>query len=173
MSDQEMPRIPVRTRRATPRAGRKRFTLHLPNVPQSSAPARAFVCGHARSWGFSPGALSDIALAVGEAVSNSLEHGCQGSSSASCVFVSLSWDGKAMVVRVRDEGPGFDPEAVHTADSPLAERGRGLLLMSLLMDRVEHVRLPTGMEVRMEKRLRASYEDTIRRESSAAVDVPR
>lgn len=149
--------------RPATRRGKRRVTLRLPNRPQSSSPARALVSQYARLWGFSAGQISDITLAVGEAISNALEHGCSDSTAPdSGVSLSLTWDGKTLGVRVRDAGPGFDPEVVcaRVPDSLLAERGRGLGLMALLMDRVEHVRLPRGMEVRMQKRLHDSFEGT-------------
>jgi serine/threonine-protein kinase RsbW len=162
--------LPPAARPVAPRRSRRRLiTLRLPHRPRSAQQARAFVVRHARQWGFPPPLLSDIALAVGEAAANALEHGARAEAAdpaapEPCVTVSLSWDGETLEVGVRDCGPGFDPE-VARARAPktlLAERGRGLGLMSALMDRVHHVRHADGMEVRLEKRLPALFEDTTR-----------
>ena len=77
----------------------------------------------ARSW---PGDIDAILLAVHEALINSQRHA--GGATSATVEVE---DGTALVVEVRDEGPGFDL-AEHASDppDPLAERGRGLWLIT-------------------------------------------
>jgi serine/threonine-protein kinase RsbW len=58
-------------------------------------------------------------------------------------------------IQVVDVGHGFDREALRRANiGPDAERGRGLLLMAALVDRVRFsIRPPSGTVVRMEKSL--------------------
>ena len=62
-----------------------------------------------------------------------------------------------LIIRVRDEGEGFDPESI--AD-PLAQEnllkssGRGIFLIRSFMDDVRLQRAPEGgMEIRMTKRV--------------------
>jgi hypothetical protein len=69
-------------------------------------------------------------------------------------------DGSAYVqlsIRVRDQGEGFDPEAVAkplAAENLLKSSGRGIFLIRKLMDDVQLHRAPEGgMEIRMIKRV--------------------
>ena len=76
--------------------------------------------------------------------------------------VELAARAGGLDVRVRDEGPGFDPTRV---PDPLAPEnlsksgGRGIFLMRMLMDEVAFRCLPDGgMEVTMRIRLSACGE---------------
>ena len=61
------------------------------------------------------------------------------------------------MIRVVDEGQGFDPEAVGDPLAPenlLKSSGRGIFFMRSFMDEVELRRVPGGgMEVRLTKKL--------------------
>ena len=62
-----------------------------------------------------------------------------------------------LVIVVRDQGAGFDPDGIADPLAPenlLKSSGRGIFFMRSFMDDVRLVRLPEGgMEVRMVKRL--------------------
>lgn len=94
-----------------------------------------------------------MGIAAREALANAIIHGNEGDTSKT-VLVSLYCEsGKGILISVRDEGPGFDPEAI--PDPTHAERihlshGRGLFLMRQLMDHVEH--RDGGREIRLYKR---------------------
>jgi serine/threonine-protein kinase RsbW len=130
--------------------------LRLPMHPQSAGAARAFVRHQAALAGFPAEAIDEITLASGEAIVNALEHGRPVANPADGeVSISVQWDREAFVVTIRDRGPGYDPGAISTKmpENLFIERGRGISLMALLMDGVEHIRLADGMLVRLEKRL--------------------
>ena len=61
------------------------------------------------------------------------------------------------MIRVRDEGEGFDPESIADPLAPenlLKASGRGIFLIRNFMDDVQLQRAPEGgMEIRMTKRL--------------------
>ena len=101
-----------------------------------------------------------VGVAIRESVINAIKHGNQNDA-AKRVFVDFetaSRSGAAELnIRVRDQGPGFDPE--HIAD-PLAPEnllkasGRGIFLIRSFMDDVILQRAPEGgMEIRMTKRV--------------------
>ncbi|MCB1055681.1 MAG: ATP-binding protein [Acidobacteria bacterium] len=99
-----------------------------------------------------------VDLAVREAVANAIRHGNQQDPTKR-VDVDFELSGGALVIRVKDEGPGFSPEEV--AD-PLAEEnllrsnGRGLLYMRSCMDTIDWAPHPDGgTEVTLRKRLPA------------------
>lgn len=111
----------------------------------------------ARQAGLDDEALHWVSVAVRESVINAIKHGNQNDSGKR-VFVEFSTDAGAEIhIRVRDQGPGFDPE--HVAD-PLAPEnllkssGRGIFLIRSFMDDVRLQRAPEGgMEIRMTKRV--------------------
>jgi serine/threonine-protein kinase RsbW len=101
-----------------------------------------------------------VGVAIRESVINAIKHGNQNDA-AKRVFVDFetaSGAGPAQLnIRVRDQGPGFDPD--HLAD-PLAPEnllkasGRGIFLIRSFMDDVILQRAPEGgMEIRMTKRV--------------------
>lgn len=96
----------------------------------------------------------DVAIAVTEAVNNAVEHGNRLQADRT-VTVRLEWRDSQLVITVRDQGEGFDPDAV---DDPLSPEnltrpdGRGLLVIRSLMDSVEVRPSSEGTEVIMVKK---------------------
>lgn len=105
-------------------------------------------------------ALHSVAVAVRESVINAVKHG-NGNDSRKRVhveFIELDEEGGGGVaIRVRDEGPGFDPSTLPDCLAPenlLKCSGRGIFLIRSFMDELVLQRAPEGgMEVRMVKRL--------------------
>ncbi len=66
-------------------------------------------------------------------------------------------EARELMIRVRDQGEGFDPEAIADPLAPenlLKGSGRGIFLIRNFMDEVQLQRAPEGgMEIRMTKRL--------------------
>ncbi len=90
-----------------------------------------------------------MVLAVEEACTNAVRH----SGSSSDIQVELTFEAADLHVLVRDRGRGFDLSRFRPDELPdlLSTGGRGLFLMSRLMDRVD-LRMHGGLEVRMLKR---------------------
>jgi serine/threonine-protein kinase RsbW len=113
-----------------------------------------------RDVGLDDDAVHWVGVAIRESVINAIKHGNKNDS-AKRVFVEfetqLRNDHPELKIRVRDQGPGFDPD--HLAD-PLAPEnllkssGRGIFLIRNFMDDVILQRAPEGgMEIRMTKRV--------------------
>jgi serine/threonine-protein kinase RsbW len=103
--------------------------------------------------------LDAIRLAVGEAASNAVRHGCSGNEEMK-VGVQCSTDGETVVVEITDPGSGFDPEQVPTPlAGELREGGMGIHFMRLTMDRVSYHFDDRGTTVRLLKRLQAGGAD--------------
>ena len=104
-------------------------------------------------------ALHWVSVAVRESVINAIKHGnrLDARKRVHVEFTSLD-DASApgVAIRVRDEGCGFDPDAVAdplAQDNLLKPTGRGILLMRTFMDEMTFQRSSEGgMEVRMVKR---------------------
>lgn len=115
-----------------------------------------------RVGGFRRDTTLNVALAVREAVVNAIKHGNR-LEPGKRVEVVFRLSSRKLVVVVRDEGAGFDPQ---TLGDPLEPRnifranGRGIFFMRSFVDDVAFQRLGRGgMEVRMEKRVERGRSD--------------
>ena len=104
-------------------------------------------------------AIHWVGVAVRESVANAIKHGNRNDASKH-VFVEFETreqnDVPEVLIRVRDQGEGFDPDAVADpleGDNLLKSSGRGIFLMRNFMDDV-HLRRAAegGMEIEMIKR---------------------
>ena len=115
-----------------------------------------------RVGGLDEDATHWVGVAVRESVINAVKHG-NAEDRAKRVTVELRLEPRArpsrLVVRVLDQGPGFDPDSVADPLAPenlLRSSGRGIFFMRSFMDDVTLRRAPEGgMEVRMIKNLGA------------------
>jgi serine/threonine-protein kinase RsbW len=108
-------------------------------------------------------AIHWIGVAVRESVINAIKHGNR-EEYGKLVTVEFSFTPPArpteLIVRVLDEGEGFDPDEVADPLAPeniLKSSGRGIFFMRSFMDDVTLRRgAEGGMEVRMVKKLASS-----------------
>jgi len=113
--------------------------------------------------GLDEDAVHWIGVAVRESVINAIKHGNRGDY-GKLVTVEFSISPAAapteFIVRVLDQGEGFDPQEVADPLAPeniLKSSGRGIFFMRSFMDDVVLQRASEGgMEVRMVKKLAAS-----------------
>jgi serine/threonine-protein kinase RsbW len=116
-----------------------------------------------RLAGLDDEALHWVGVAVRESVINAIKHGNAGDERkrVHVEFTPLDADRPAgIAIRVRDEGPGFDPDALPDPLAPenmLKSSGRGIFLIRSFMDELVLRRAAEGgMEVVMVKRVGAS-----------------
>jgi serine/threonine-protein kinase RsbW len=103
-----------------------------------------------------------VGVAIRESVTNAIRHGNRNDAGKH-VFVEFSTEGPAdaveFMIRVRDEGEGFDPSGVADPLAPenlLKPGGRGIFLIRKFMDDVQLVHAPEGgMEMRMLKHVKS------------------
>ena len=109
----------------------------------------------AQAAGFDEDNRYRIGMAVREAMINAVEYGNQHSRSKK-IFLDLELEADKLVIRVRDQGPGFDltdvPDPLDE-ENLLRTSGRGLFLMRAFMDEFS-LRRPAagGAELVMAKR---------------------
>ncbi len=114
----------------------------------------------ARDVGLDEDSMHWVGVAIRESVINAIKHGNRSDTNKH-VFVEFETATKAdvpeLAIRVRDQGEGFDPDAVADCLDPqniLKSSGRGIFLIRNFMDDVQLQRAPEGgMEIRMVKRV--------------------
>jgi serine/threonine-protein kinase RsbW len=113
-----------------------------------------------RMAGLDEDSLHWVSVAVRESVVNAIKHGNKNDESKRVVVeftpVPLN-EPEELVIRVEDEGEGFDPEDLADPLAPeniLKSSGRGIFLIRSFMDDVRLQRgKERGMEVRMVKKV--------------------
>jgi serine/threonine-protein kinase RsbW len=125
--------------------------IRLPRDRISVPVARHVVRSAIEGIGVTAECADDIEVALSEACTNVLLHTGPGT----VYDVRVDLDDECCVLRVMDMGRWFDPGSPpDDRPAPDAEAGRGLPLMSSLVDRVEFVSKPEiGTVVHLEKRL--------------------
>jgi serine/threonine-protein kinase RsbW len=116
---------------------RREFTL--PGDPNAIPPVVDAILAFLREINCHAEEEPAIALALQEALSNAVVHGCRKDPSKT-VFCSAACDlNGALVIVIRDPGPGFDSTRVRdplTTEGLADDHGRGIHLMRNLMDEV-------------------------------------
>jgi serine/threonine-protein kinase RsbW len=112
-----------------------------------------------RMAGLDEDSLHWVSVAVRESVINAIKHG-NANDEHKRVFVEftpLDVESPGIAIRVRDEGPGFDPSTLPDPLAPenmLKSSGRGIFLIRNFMDEMRLQRAPEGgMEMVMVKRV--------------------
>jgi YesN/AraC family two-component response regulator len=103
--------------------------------------------------GFSQQELdNNLKLALVEGITNAMEHGNKWDSEKR-VEVEVVCSPELLEISITDQGEGFDPEKLPDPTletNLLSERGRGIFLMSGIMDEVFHV--PPGNQLILRKK---------------------
>ncbi len=134
-----------------------RWQIDVPSSTDQLSGLRRQVRHRLQPLGLTCSALHDIVLSTHEAVVNAIVHGNRLDPTKE-VTVTVVIRSESVLVHIADEGPGFDWRSwlqhLHRdRQDPMAVGGRGVLLMSRLMDRV--VFNEAGNVVQLVKRLRA------------------
>ena len=111
-----------------------------------------------RMAGLDEDSLHWVSVAVRESVVNAIKHGNKSDESKRVVveFTPLPLqEPQQLIIRVEDEGEGFDPEEIADPLAPeniLKSSGRGIFLIRSFMDDVQLRRgKERGMQIRMVK----------------------
>lgn len=123
--------------------------LSIAAVLDNLSEIRHFIAESTRSLGASPSTISDLQVAVDEAVTNVSIHGYGGN--VGHIELEVDREGEDLVVRLRDKAPPFDPAKVLAPKAgPDPPRGRpplgvlGVYLIKEMVDEMRHRSIDGG-----------------------------
>lgn len=122
--------------------------LYLPSELGYEKVAIAVIKVLAQKIGFSAERTEDLKTALGEAVTNAIEHGNQLDVELR-VVVALTIQEQALILSVVDQGRQAIPAVPAEHQERADHRGWGMFLIKSLMDEVETLALPGHNEIRM------------------------
>lgn len=129
--------------------------LVLASEPNEVAKVEKFLIGVNAVTHLDDERFHKLLIATTEAVNNSIIHGNQKDPkkkvTLTCVVTNAN-----LIVRVHDEGIGFDPSTIpdpRDKENLLREYGRGVFLIRSLMDSVEFEKTDKGADVIMTMKL--------------------
>lgn len=124
------------------------YHLEITSDPNNLITIEEFVNYFCKDLSLSEEKLGNVLLAVTEATTNAIKHANKGDLNK-MVYIDAFVEGANLVIKVKDEGNGFDPEDIPDPTEPenlLKDSGRGVYLMRFYMDDIQYNRTPTGME---------------------------
>jgi serine/threonine-protein kinase RsbW len=126
-----------------------KLTSSLESVDKVESTAENF----AALAGFDEDTVANIAMAVREAAVNAILHG-NAYNPAKNITATFEANSDALIVRIADEGSGFDPTRVPdplASENILRGSGRGIFLIKAFMDEVHFRQLNPGTELTLIK----------------------
>jgi len=124
----------------------QRLEVTLQTLLESVDLAENIVVGVAEAAGFASEDVHKIGMAVREGVVNAYNYGNQQDQTKK-ISIAVEFDPDKMVIRILDEGPGFELNEVPDClaeENLMRTSGRGLFLMRAFMDDFKVRRNPAG-----------------------------
>jgi len=136
-------------------AGKKteNFQMSIPSVLDEITKVEKMAEKAADKMKFSEEEKDSLAIAVTEAVNNAILHGNKQDKNKK-VHIKFEFENRRLVVSIKDEGKGFNPDKVSDPLAPenlLKESGRGLFIVSSLMDDVQYNFHKDGTQINLIK----------------------
>lgn len=128
------------------------YSAEFPSTFEAMAPVlEEAVAALLRSGCISPNDEASTRLCLEEALVNAVRHGNQCKEERK-VLLELTSSGNECIIRVKDEGEGFCPEAIHL---PEAEQlgGRGICLIRHYMEHVRFNPAKNCLEMKFRRKL--------------------
>lgn len=122
--------------------------LEIVSDPENLELVEDFVSTFTKDIGLHEEKLPGLLLSITEAVTNAIKHANKYDVNKK-VFIDVFVDNDILTLKIKDEGKGFDPEAIPDPTEPenlLKDSGRGLFLMRFYMKELHFNVTPTGTE---------------------------
>ncbi|RPI75889.1 MAG: ATP-binding protein [Ignavibacteriales bacterium] len=124
------------------------YQLELESDPNNLITVEEFVNYFAKDIGINEEKMNGLMLSVTEATTNAIIHANKSDINKK-VYIDVFVENELLIIKVKDEGTGFDPSKVPDPTTPenlLKDSGRGVYLMRVYMDDLKYNITPTGTE---------------------------
>ena len=124
------------------------YHLEIESDPNNIITVEEFVNYFAKDIGLANEKISSLLLAVTEATTNAIIH-ANKSDKTKLVKVDVNISNSKLIVKVIDEGKGFNPSSIPDPTHPenlLKDSGRGVYLMRVYMDGLDYNVTESGTE---------------------------
>ena len=124
------------------------YHIEIESDPNNLITVEEFVNYFAKDLGLNEEQLATLLLAVTEATTNAIIHANKCDKSK-LVTVDVNVQDSKLIIKVTDEGTGFDPSQIPDPTQPeniLKDSGRGMYLMKVYMDDLKYNVTPGGTE---------------------------
>lgn len=104
----------------------------------------------AQSIGCAAGKEREVEVALLEALTNAVVHGCKNDPNKEVECCVACDESRGLLIVIRDPGPGFDPSSIPSpivGQNLFSTHGRGIFLINQLMDEVRYEK--GGTEIHM------------------------
>lgn len=125
-----------------------KYHLEIESDPNNLITVEEFVNYFAKDIGLKNDQIAALLLAVTEATTNAIIHANKCNVNKT-VTVDVTVNSSTLIVKIIDEGTGFDPAKIPDPTHPenlLKDSGRGVYLMKIYMDDLKYNVTPTGTE---------------------------
>ncbi|MBN2570987.1 MAG: ATP-binding protein [Ignavibacteriales bacterium] len=129
----------------------KRYTKEVKSDPDVLVDVEKFMLKIAKEINMDTEKHNNFILAVSEALANSIIHGNKCDTNKK-VFIEVVADDKNIVVRLRDQGDGFNVDCIPDPTEPdniLKDTGRGIHIMKAFADSLEYLNTGNGTETKL------------------------
>lgn len=126
----------------------RHYHLEIKSDPNNLTALEEFINLFAEELKIDEDKKSGLMLAITEATTNAIIHANKNDKNKK-VTIDVNTEEENLVIKVKDEGNGFNPNAIPDPTSPenlLKDSGRGLYLMRVYMDELKYNITPTGTE---------------------------
>ncbi len=138
--------------KATGRSSPLHFEVALPANVNAISPVVEAVLRLVEQFAYAAGKEFEIEMALREALANAVLHGCKGDPRKKIECSVTGDQDRGILIVVSDPGDGFDPTQIPSpteGQNLFSDHGRGIFLISRLMDEVQYER--NGAKIRMRK----------------------
>ena len=127
------------------------FKKIVPSDPDLIPAIDEFILSKINCLNLDEDILNDLSLSVSEAIANAMVHGNKLDPNKD-VIVSIIISDDELVVSIKDEGEGFDPDTVPDPTMPeniMRDSGRGIHIMRSFIDKIEYNFSSEGTELKL------------------------
>ncbi len=124
------------------------YYLEIDSDPNNLITVEEFVNYFAVEFNVKQERIAGLLISITEATTNAIIHANKKNINKK-VTISVKKEGEKLIIKIKDEGNGFDPSKVPDPTEPenlLKDSGRGVYLMKFYMDDVKFNITPNGTE---------------------------